>query len=287
MTRFVPLALILIGLAGCAEDRPNDWPYGFVSRFMPEEPPELVQRQPLRFTDFGRYAVVMFMPGSTREDAKDQCTTNRAGPHVPHTIVDLAGTGVAGRTLLVYAYCTPTRIGGFNRPGSDGVPKVMRRAVEIEAMAREFVRAGLPWNRLFLAGQSAGAWASLLAMRGGQTPVAGLIGFAPAFAGLKQTRLPVWQAERDRQAALIAEAPGLDALIYHFEGDRFEPPEDMAFLATIPGIDRIVLPGDAIDGVDCGTDYPHEAVFKDCVRLTQRDRILEFIEQRLRATDAD
>ncbi len=267
-------------ISACAGERAGfGWPYTFTSRFMPVEPVALVQRVPLILLEPERFAVLLYMPGSGSEPTPDSCITTRPGINVPHTITDLAGQQIAGLTVLVYVYCTPTRVGGFNQADGDGVTKVMKRSFDIEGMVQEFARIGISGDRLILAGQSAGAWASLLVARRGQARIAGVLGTAPAFAGHHKVRPPIWQEERARQITYLSEAPHINALLFQFEGDRLEPPEHTEFLNHIHGIDRVILKGgDAIGGIPCDNAYPHATAFKDCFRQTQRERILAAIE---------
>ncbi len=277
---FVLAGLVLVVLT---EPYPTVPPIGHGSRFMVQAPPGPTSKRPFDFDDPDRYALILYLNGSTQEGEPDSCNTSRPGINIPKTATDLVGRRIAGFEILLYAFCTPTRIGGFNQPQGDGIPKVVRRAEELRRLLLHLAETGFPPQRIFVMGQSAGAWAGLLVQRHGETPIAGLVGFAPAFAGFHQSRRPVWQAERDRQVAYIAKAPRLDALIYGFEQDRFEPPEAMDWLQAIPGVTYVALSGHTVFGIDCDNRHPHSTVFKDCFRYFQRRRILEFLESRLSA----
>lgn len=110
-----------------------------------------------------------------------------------------------------------------------------------------------------------------------------MIGFGPAFAGRRAPRPPGWEWLRGTQVAYLGGATRIDSLIFAFEGDPYEPPEDLAFLRGIPGVELVVLSGTRIDGVSCGGRSPHLTDRKPCFRATQGTRIRDYIERRLRA----
>jgi len=250
------------------------------SRYM-HEPPNIRGPSPFYLWSPSKYALILYLNGSDQEGIPDSCDTSRPGINIPETATDLAGMEVAGYELLVFAFCTPTTVGGFNQPDGDGVTKVWRRAEELESLLAHIQRYDIPPERIFVMGQSAGAWAGLLVQRWGNTPFAGLIGFAPAFAGLHGRRLDVWQVERDRQADLIAEAPRIEALIYGFEQDPYEPARAMGWLAEMPGVRYVELSGRHVLGIDCENRFPHSTVFKDCFGEFRQRQILDYIEERI------
>jgi hypothetical protein len=258
---------------------------GANSRYMHAPPPGATERRPFRLDDPERYALIVYVNGSRGESRPDSCRTARPGLSVPPIVVDLAGMQAAGRELLVFAFCTRTKLGGFDRAGGDGVPKVVRRAEELEALLQHIAARGFPPERIFVMGQSAGAWAGLLLQRRGAAPHAGLVGFAPAFSGRHAGRSAAWMIERARQSAYIRSAPRLEALIFGFEEDSFEPVRMMGWLRAIPGVDYVALSGRSIGGIACSGDAPHATVFRDCFRQTQKQRILEYLSERLEAVD--
>ena len=105
-------------------------------------------------------------------------------------------------------------------------------------------------------------------------------GFAPAFAGQRVTREYGWEQLRQRQRAFVAEAPQLNALIFAVEGDAYESPDELRFLQKIPGVTLVELQPSAVDGARCESGTAHSLAYRGCF-LTQRERILRFIEERL------
>ncbi len=228
------------------------------------------------------HVLVLFNHGSRAEPRSDRC--DPAGRTTPDVIKSLAGEELLGLTIAVYAYCTPSRKGSYRHQQGKGDPKVLNRAKDIEAIVADYQALGLASERVFLAGQSAGAWASLLVARRGSVAINSVIGFAPAFAGRVGRRPPGWRQLRENQVAFLQKAPRLDALIFAFDGDPYEPPEALSFLRRIPGVDLRALPSDVIDGVPCGRRTPHFTSFQECFMSSQRQIILEYMAARLAAT---
>ena len=111
------------------------------------------------------------------------------------------------------------------------------------------------------------------------------IAFAPAFAGPRSGRSPGWEALRDEQITWISKATRLDALVYAFEGDRFNRPRDLLFLRQIEGVEFHALPSDKIGGIDCEGTASHYLVRHDCFGTTEQARIADYIARRFALTD--
>lgn len=256
------------------------------SRYMGPAPEGATPRRPFWLKNPVGTVLILYLNGSVSEGDPDPCKTSRPGISIPRTATELAGLAVLDKTIAVFAFCTRSKTGGFNQPQGDGVPKVIRRAAELSTLLAHIADQGVPLSQVFVMGQSAGAWAGLLVQRSEDPVFAGLIGFAPAFAGRHARRNAIWQAERDRQAAYIAEAPELDALIYGYLDDPYEPVRDMAWLRQVPGVQYVALDPHRQFGMECKIPSVHGAVFGDCIRLLQRKRILGFLKSRLQASAA-
>jgi predicted esterase len=178
--------------------------------------------------------LLIYNHGSAEKHRWDQCRPN--GSATPRVIKELSGKRVRGREIVVYGFCTPARIGFYRQKSRTGEPKVMRRAENIEEVVRRFQNSGAPPEQTFLAGNSAGAWAALLVARRQKAPLNAVIAFAPAFAGRKASRQSGWQTLRDDQVRFMAEAREMHALVYAFDSDPFNSPQDLAFLGPIPGV---------------------------------------------------
>ena len=227
--------------------------------------------------------LIIYNHGSQPEDRQDYCFPN--GWTTPEVIKRLSGQTINGYEVVVYGHCSPWQYGGYNHVLRLGEPKVLRRAKSLEGLIQDFIDHGVPSRQIFLAGHSAGAWASLLVARRNQVRINSVIGFAPAFAGEEAKRPEGWIELRARQVTYLREAEAMPALIYAFEYDPFNGPEDLVFLRDIPGI--VMLGPDESyvqQKEDCPTPTGHRAAFSRCFAETQGDRIRDYMSQRLTAT---
>ena len=243
--------------------------------------PRLEGQGPLALAEPGDSIVVIYNHGSKQEFRRDSCAAR--GGAKPGVIADLAGATLASKRVAVFVYCTPSKTGTFDHRSGRGEPKIERRSKEIADLAEAYAAAGVPRRQIFLAGQSAGGWASLLAVgRSAETPeIGGVIAFAPAFAGRRADRSPGWQMLRDRLARELAGFAYLPALVYAFEGDSLERPEDLAFLSRVPGVEFRKTGVRRIGGRDCKSKFPHFLAFDPCFRATQASALLSFIKARV------
>lgn len=267
------LALALL-VTGCAAGR---------SQFVPGEPSK---DDAIRLAAPAETVVLIYNHGSEQEFIPDPCEPaagNASEWSVPSVLSDLSGSRIAGKVIAVYGYCTPSRVGEYRHAERSGEPKVVKRARDIGLLADRFAALGVPRHQIFLAGHSAGAWASLLAARERPRSVNAVIAFGPAFAGRRATRPPGWEWLRGTQILYLSAATRIDALVFAFEGDPYEPPEDLGFLRAVPGVELAVLSGARIDGVPCGERSPHLTERKPCFHATQGARIRDYIERRLEA----
>ncbi len=225
--------------------------------------------------------LIIYNHGSQAENKKDYCYPNSWT--TPSVIKRLSGDVINGLEVVVYGFCSPWRFGGYNGALRMGEPKVLKRAKSLEILVKQFIEHGVPGNRIFLAGHSAGAWASLLVARRGEVEFNSVIGFAPAFSGKEADRSEGWWELRNQHVDYLQQAQYLPALIYAFESDPFNDPSDLSFLGTIAGVVLInsdELPG-ATDGNDCPEPRGHRGPFKSCFSETQLSVIRDYIQQRL------
>lgn len=225
-------------------------------------------------------AVVLFLHGSMVEKLDDTCdpSGDATGFSVPQVVRALAGTKVAGLEVVVFAPC-------HGRATLLGEPlKIEQRVDAIEQTLQELGRSGVDPSRIFLVGQSAGGWAALLHQKRHPGSVNSIIAFAPAFAGKKRWRPDDWQQRHEKQSAEIMSAKRISALVFAFENDAYNTPEDLAFLSRIEGTTLLRLPEKKISGVVCEIPFfssSHSQAYRECFTNTQTDVLLNFLRQQL------
>jgi pimeloyl-ACP methyl ester carboxylesterase len=225
-------------------------------------------------------AVVLFLHGSMVEKMDDTCDPNGNAPgfSVPDVVRQLADTQVAGFEVVVFAPC-------HGRATHMGEPiKIDQRVAAIEDTLQELDRAGIDASRIFLVGQSAGGWAALMHEKRHPGKVNAVVAFAPAFAGKKRLRSDVWQQRHDEQAAEMMSAERIAALVFAFENDAYNTPEDLAFLSGIQGTTLMPMPEAVIEGVECDIPFfasSHSHAYRKCFSATQSDVLFKFLQQRL------
>jgi pimeloyl-ACP methyl ester carboxylesterase len=226
--------------------------------------------------------VILFLHGSMVEKLDDTCDPNgeTIGFSVPEVVKELAGTEVAGLEVVVFALCD-------GRATNMGEPlKIDQRVEAINRTLQDLRRAGVEPSRIFLVGHSAGGWAALLYQKRHPGNVNSVVAFAPAFSGKKRSRPVIWQQRRERLAAEIFSANFISALVFAFNNDPYNSPDDLEFLARIKGITLRHMPDSAIAGVVCDIPFfgsSHSNAYRECFRDTQSEVLLNFLSQRLLA----
>jgi pimeloyl-ACP methyl ester carboxylesterase len=230
-------------------------------------------------------AVVLFLHGSLIEKLDDTCDPHGETPgfSVPTVVKELAGIQVAGLEVMVFAPC-------HGQATLLGEPlKIDQRVAAIEQTLHELASAGVDPSRIFLVGQSAGGWAALLHQKRYPGSVNGVVAFAPAFAGKKRWRPDIWQQRHDTQRAEIMSAKHIAALVFAFDNDAYNSPDDLAFLSQIKGTTLLRMPEKSINGIECEIPMfasSHGQAYRKCFGHTQSQVLLSFIRQHLPAETA-
>ena len=224
--------------------------------------------------------LVIYNHGSIDEFYADPCTPTEASADTngtPRAIQGLSQKTVKGKQILVYAFCTPSVQGQFNATSETGEPKVEKRARDIATLLTSLVKGGFPRQQIFLAGWSAGGWASLLLAVEHGDLFNGLIAIAPAFAGPRQTQTAGWKNLQAKHIAYIQGAIGMKAYVVAFDQDPFNRPLDLGFIATINGA---TLNARTSANTTCA-DLPnwHLAVYQLCFD-SEVAGIVDFIQTR-------
>ena len=205
--------------------------------------------------------VIIWSPGSSgQDDQSDNCNPWKKPP----VLKQFEGACnnpfkkacIDGHRVRIKPYCGSRPTGRYVDPDWDGLPKVCYRADELVAHVATTYR-NKDQRFIFLAGHSAGAWASLLVKRAYPGIANGVIAFAPAFAHKRKNRAgfdvseefaPRWRWMRDVQVKWLRDEPkgsisGVPAtLAFQFHCDEFEWPDELEFMSTRPDYWRILFP---------------------------------------------
>ncbi len=207
---------------------------------------------------------LIFNHGTARPQRRHQCSEER---DVPAVVRDVAG---ANNWSVQYLCSAATD------DGVDG-SYTYKRADEILAAVAALHARGVPAQRIFLLGHSAGGWSSLMAARKDASGFNAIVAFAPAFAGprYEEAQFPKWRRQlAPQQTAYLRQATRIDALIFAYSDDDFDRPGELAPLESIPGV-RIL----AFDACHRG----HGTTYSDCFREGARAEIEDYIKSRLKA----
>ena len=110
---------------------------------------------------------------------------------------------------------------------------IYKRKKEINKILDQLIEKGVNPQKIFLTGFSAGGWTSLMMMDELEKKFNSAIVFAPAFAGPRSEikKYPRWRKiERPRQVKEMIEAKIIKALIFAYEDDAFNRPQELNFL---------------------------------------------------------
>lgn len=155
----------------------------------------------------------------------------------------------------VYYHCTKVvdpKEEGENKP-NDGIhytwgfkngAYILSRVAEVERLLDTFIAMGVKPENITLSGHSAGGWTSLLAAATYPEKFDNVIAFAPAFAGPRneESLYPWWRKIiRPEQIEMIKAPNDVDKLIFAYEDDAFNRPQELAFLTkAFPDTSQLV-----------------------------------------------
>lgn len=180
------------------------------------------ERPPIQFAaNAATRKVIIYSHGTTRPQVREDCS--RSYNRVPSVLTDIDALA----TWDVFYLCSRATDSG--NPGS----YIYKRKAEILAVADQLAAAGVPRSNIFLAGHSAGAWSSLMAMDAMGTKFNGAVLFAPACCGPRSetTVYPIWRTQiRPRQVGEMTAFATMNALVFGFPNDAFNRPEELTFL---------------------------------------------------------
>lgn len=246
--------------------------------------------------------ILIYNHGSNAEFEKDPCEPEEIDyiwlGGTPSILANLSGEKILGKTILVYAFCSSELRGDYARlswtlpapyPGASKQEKRQKAILEI---VEKFLALGVPAKQIFLAGYSAGGWASLTIAATDSDKVNAAIAFGPAVAAKWWPRDKGWRALRASLVERIKSADNLKALVFAHPNDPYETPESLAFLREFSGVEFIELPRypKKIGKKWCRyADNPevlirdgHDIYQASCFH-TYAPRIVDYIQRRLKA----
>lgn len=218
--------------------------------------------------------VIIYSHGIHRPQQTEPC-------YMPYNKPPKSLMEIVDKQTMVYRLCsTATEAPAISSAGR----QVYLRKIEINHAIDAFIARGVKPRHLFLAGHSNGGWTSLMMMRDVNKRFNGVIAYAPAFAGKRSevSFAPWWRnTVRPKQIKDMLKAPNMDALVFAYERDNYNRPEDLEFLpANYPlvgssGVDLVAY--------DCGLRNSHQTFRNDCRVTNTSQRIEHFINSQIQA----
>lgn len=216
--------------------------------------------------------VIIYNHGITRPQQIEPCFLSYNNP--PESLAALSD-----KRTLVYKICsTATEAPAILSAGK----QVYLRKIEINFAIDAFLARGVLPKHLFLAGHSNGAWTSLMMMRDVNKRFNGAIAFAPAFSGKRsEVKFAPWwrKTVRPRQIKEMLMSPDMDALVFGYENDPYNRPQELQFLAH--NYPLVGSGGVELVSYDCGLRNAHQTFRKDCRKAETTQRILRFINKQI------
>jgi pimeloyl-ACP methyl ester carboxylesterase len=220
-------------------------------------------RPAIQISDPESISVIVYTHGNNSPRQRADC--GKLSSQIPQSLRALQGD-----QILIYFYCSTAVDSSLDQRTAGNW--IFRRAKELAAIVDELRAAGVPAQSIYLAGHSAGGWSALMAAREFGDQFNGVIAYAPAFAGPKseEQRYPMWRREiRPRQIKHMLQAEQIRALVFAYEDDPLETPQDLSFLTdAYPDSLELI-------GYHCGAG--HFTHIRDCKQEQATEAILRFI----------
>ncbi len=231
------------------------------STFSPIKGVEYEKRPDIVFDNPENSTIIIYSHGTTSSLNKEDCS--KSVNNVPDSILALE------EELETYVFYLCSDIGGPGAPGS----YVVKRSYEIKKTIENFLSLGVKPKNIFIAGQSAGGWSSLLLMDYVDVLFNAAIVTAPAMAGKRKTRDLRWSQARSRQIKRMMDYKKIDSLVFAYYGDPYEQPEDLQFLTdSFPETVKMIA-------YSCGYGDAHGTAQYDCLEYKTIKIIKEYINQ--------
>ena len=153
---------------------------------------------------------------------------------------------------------------------------IYKRVKQLKKLLTEINEIGVNPNNIFISGWSAGGWTALHMFRENEKLFNSAIVFAPAFAGPRhETKKYPWWREEARPAHIkeITKAKFIDALVFAYEDDDFNRPEELKFLTELyPNNVNLI-------GYNCKKGHLTHA--KDCKSSETEILILNYVNDQI------
>ncbi len=216
--------------------------------------------------------VIIYNHGISAPQQREPCFMPYNKP--PPSLLNLAS-----QHLLIYPLCSTSVESPL--PSSAG-DQVYLRKKEISHALNAFLARGVLPKNIFLAGHSNGGWTSLMMARDTDKRFNGIIAFAPAFAGKrKEAKLFPWWREkvRPKQINDMLGAPRMDALVFAYDNDPYNRPQDLQFLADHYPLQN----GHGVELISygCGLFNAHQTYRNDCRLPQTKQKIRHFIQEQI------
>jgi predicted esterase len=262
MFRLLFLIAPLVSLSACVTTKHD---------FIPLESAIVTEDNQFQIKNPKDKIIILYTSGARRNAQTEQCWNLAAAPD---TILDLAGHKIDGKEIVFHGYCTPAH---GNEGKENPVSKAEARMPDVSKVIKSYLSQGVPSNQIFVSGHSMGGWTSILIGAQLSEKISGTIAFAPSngtsVAGKRQY---AHQKFIERQTTALTGVSQLDALIFAFDGDRYNSPQDLAHLKNIHGVEFYVRKA-------CGMRSPHMTYREDCFKEANQDIILDYIQRRYKA----
>ena len=211
--------------------------------------------------------VIIYNHGTRNPRKKENC--NASYNQVPGSLKE-----IESKRLLIYFLCSNATEGeGSNHAGN----QVYARMYEIEQALDQLLEQGIQPQHIFLSGHSKGAWSSLMLMNQVDKKFNAAILFAPALANRRsQQTHPWWRNDvRPRQIKQMLKAQKIDALIFAYQDDNYNRPQDLHFLTDqYPHSVEII-------GYRCAYEYTHNTHLHDCQQSQTSKLIQNYINRQI------
>ena len=196
------------------------------------------ERPAITLSDPQSAKVIIWLHGQQNPRKKEQCS--KQGNLPPKSILTLD----EDENTFVYYHCTAVidpKEEDANQP-DDGIhyswgfkngSYTLARRDELAELLDQFIGLGVSPSHITLAGHSAGGWTALLAAASYPEKFNAVIAFAPAFAGIRsEEKLYPWWRKiiRPEQVKMITQPNDIQKLIFAYEDDAYNRPQELAFI---------------------------------------------------------